>query len=109
MDILWKGVIGGIITGLIAWLSKRGNILPGILPLFPTFALIALYMVGTKRDIGGFQQACGATMKTIPAYLAFLIVCYVSIQKVDFRVALIIGLSVWFMVALAMFLGTRYI
>eukprot|EP01035_Chromulina_nebulosa_P044153 gene44153-59786_t len=38
MDIVWKGVIGGLVTALIAWASKRGNVLPGILPLAPTFA-----------------------------------------------------------------------
>ncbi len=42
MDIIWKGILGGLLTALIAFLSKRGNTLPGILPLFPTFAIIAL-------------------------------------------------------------------
>ena len=42
MDILWKGIVGGLVTAAIVWLSRRGNTLPGILPLFPTFALIAL-------------------------------------------------------------------
>lgn len=107
MDILWKGAIGGVVTGLIVWLSKRGNVLPGILPLFPTFALIALYLVGTKGDTRGFQQACGAAVKTIPAYLAFLIVCYLCIQRVNFRMALVLGLAAWFVVALAIFLAPK--
>ena len=48
MDIVWKGIIGGLMTAAIVWLSKRGNTLPGILPLFPTFALIALLVVGAQ-------------------------------------------------------------
>ena len=48
MDIVWKGVVGGLVTALIVWLSKRGNVLPGILPLAPTFAVIALLAVGAK-------------------------------------------------------------
>ena len=72
MDIVWKGVVGGLVTALIVWASKRGNVLPGILPLAPTFAVIALLAVGAKGDPGGFRDACLAGMKTIPAYLAFL-------------------------------------
>jgi uncharacterized membrane protein (GlpM family) len=74
MEMVWKGIIGGLITAAIVWLSKRGNTLPGILPLFPTFALIALLIVGAKGNDTGFREACIAGAKTIPAYLAFLAV-----------------------------------
>lgn len=104
MDILWKSIIGGILTGIIVWLAKKGNILPGIIPLFPTFGLIALYIVGMKNDTLAFQQTCAASMKTIPAYLVFLIVCYFFIKTVDFRITLALGLSIWFVTALAIFL-----
>ena len=50
MSILVKAIIGGLMTALIAWLSTRGNVLPGIAPLFPTLTLIALYIVGAKGD-----------------------------------------------------------
>ncbi|WP_245451795.1 hypothetical protein [Mesorhizobium waimense] len=68
MDILWKGMVGGLVTALIVWASKRGNILPGILPLAPTFAVIALLAVGAKGNPTGFREACLAGFKTIPAY-----------------------------------------
>ena len=86
MDMIWKGIVGGLVTAAIVWLSRRGNTLPGILPLFPTFALIALLIVGAKHDTSGFRQACLAGAKTIPAYLAFLAVCYVAIGRVDYRI-----------------------
>lgn len=108
MDILWKSIVGGVLTGIIVWLSKRGNVLPGILPLFPTFALIALYIVGMKGDAGGFRETCLATAKTIPAYLAFVGACYFSIERVDFRIALIFGLAIWFLIALTIFLAPKY-
>jgi uncharacterized membrane protein (GlpM family) len=109
MDILWKSIVGGVVTGMIVWLSKRGSILPGIIPLFPTFALIALYIVGMKGDAGGFRQTCLAGIKTIPAYLVFLGACYFCIQKAGFRVALLSGLAVWFATALIVFLGPKYL
>ena len=108
MDMIWKGIVGCLVTAAIVWLSRRGNTLPGILPLFPTFALIALLIVGAKHDTSGFRQACLAGAKTIPAYLAFLAVCYFAIGRVDYRLALLGGLAAWFIVALGIFLAPRW-
>lgn len=109
MDILWKGVLGGLVTALIVWLSKRGNVLPGILPLAPTFAIIALLAVGSKGDPGGFKTACLAGLKTIPAYVVFLIGCYFLIDKLDYRWAILGGLAFWLAAALVIFLAPRWV
>lgn len=105
MDVLWKGVLGGLVTSLIVLASKRGNVLPGILPLAPTFAIIALLAVGAKGDTDGFRTACLAGAKTIPAYLAFLGACYVLSGSLDYRLAICGGLAVWLAVALIVFLA----
>ena len=93
MDVVWKGLLGGLVTALIVLASKRGNILPGILPLAPTFAVIALLAVGSKGDPVGFKDACLAGAKTIPAYLVFLVACYLLIDRVDYRLAIVGGLG----------------
>jgi uncharacterized membrane protein (GlpM family) len=108
MDMIWKGIVGGLVTAAIVWLSRRGNTLPGILPLFPTFGLIALLVVGTKNGNPGFQEACIAAAKTIPAYLAFLAVCYFAVDRVDYRIAVLGGLAAWLIVALGIFLIPRW-
>ncbi|MBL8629918.1 MAG: GlpM family protein [Rhodospirillaceae bacterium] len=107
MDIVWKGLVGGLLTALIVALSKRGNVLPGILPLFPTFAIIALIVVGAKGSAEGFKEAALAGAKTIPAYLAFLGVCYFAIDHMDYRLALGFALGAWLLVVAAMFFGAR--
>ncbi|MGX7872437.1 GlpM family protein [Mesorhizobium sp. ORM6] len=109
MDIVWKGLVGGLVTALIVWASKRGNVLPGVLPLAPTFAVIALLAVGAKGEAGGFRDACLAGVKTIPAYLAFLGACWLFIDKVDYRLAVACGIAVWLVAALAIFLAPRYL
>lgn len=109
MDIVWKGLVGGLLTALIVALSKRGNVLPGILPLFPTFAIIALIVVGAKGSADGFKDAAWAGAKTIPAYLAFLGVCYLAIDHMDYRLAIGAALAAWVVVALAIFLGPRWL
>jgi membrane protein GlpM len=108
MDVVWKGIIGGLLTALIVWLSKRGNVLPGILPLFPTFAIIALIVVGAKGSAEGFKEAALAGAKTIPAYLAFLAVCYLAIDHMDYRAALALALAAWLLVVAVMFFGVRF-
>jgi membrane protein GlpM len=108
MDIVWKAIVGGLVTAAIALLSRRGNVLPGILPLFPTFAVIALLLVGAKDDNAGFREACMAGAKTIPAYLAFLAACYFAVGHVDYRIALAGGLVTWLVVALGIFLIPRW-
>jgi uncharacterized membrane protein (GlpM family) len=109
MDVVWKGILGGLITALIVWLSKRGNTLPGILPLFPTFGVIALLVVGAKGSPAGVREACLASAKTIPAYLAFLAACYATIGTIDYRLAVLAGLTLWLAVALAVFWGPRWL
>ena len=105
MDVVWKGIVGGLATALIVALSKRGNVLPGILPLFPTFGLIALLVVGAKGDMAAFRETCLAGMKTIPAYIAFLATCYWLIARADFVTAVGAGILVWLAIAVLIFLG----
>jgi uncharacterized membrane protein (GlpM family) len=108
MEIVWKGIVGGLVTAAIVWLSRRGNTLPGILPLFPTFAVIALLVVGAKNDNAGFREACIAGAKTVPAYLAFLAVCYFAVDRLDYRIAVLGGLIAWLIAALGIFLAPRW-
>jgi uncharacterized membrane protein (GlpM family) len=103
MDVIWKGALGGLVTALIVLASKKGDVLPGILPLAPTFALIALLAVGAKGDPDGFRTACLAGAKTIPAYLAFLGASWLLIDRMDYRLAVIGGLAAWLAVALVVF------
>ena len=109
MDIVWKGVVGGLVTALIVWASKKGDVLPGILPLAPTFAIIALLAVGAKGAPAGFREACLAGMKTLPAYLVFLGVCWLAIGRMDYRLAILTGLGAWLLAAGAMFLLPRWL
>jgi membrane protein GlpM len=107
MDIAIKGILGGIITALIIFTAKRGNVLPGILPLLPVFAIIALLAVGAKGDTSGLKETCLAAGKTIPAYLAFLVVCYVLADRVDFRLAIFCALGAWFLAVAVIFMVPR--
>jgi membrane protein GlpM len=109
MDVLWKGILGGLVTALIVLASKRGDVLAGILPLAPTFAIVALLAVGSKGSDTGFQQTCLAGGKTMPAYLAFLGTCYLLIHRLDFRLAILAGLGAWFVITFVIFIAPRWV
>lgn len=109
IDALWKGLVGGLVTMAIVLASKRGNVLPGILPLAPTFAIIALLAVGVKGEVGGFREACLAGAKTVPAYLVFLATCWWLGGQTDYRLAILGGVAAWLVAALAIFLGPRWL
>jgi len=107
MSILTKALLGGLMTALIAWASTKGNVLPGILPMFPTLTLISLTIVGTRGDAADFRETCLATLKTLPAYLAFVLICTVAIKRVNFKAALLLGLGGWLLTALIVFLAPK--
>ena len=104
MDILWKGLIGGLVTAFIAWSAKRGTLLPGIIPLFPTFAIITLFIIGHNGSAASFRQVTISGMKTLPAYLAFSLTAYLAISRFDYRLSTLLGIGAWAIVALGVFL-----
>ena len=104
MDVVWKGLLGGLVTALIVWASKRGDVLPGILPLAPTFAIIALLAVGAKGDATrASRRPASPGPRRFPAYLVFLGGCYLFIEHADYRLAILGGLGAWLAAALTIF------
>ena len=50
MSLLIKSLIGALMVLLIGLLARTRNYyIAGLLPLFPTFALMAHYIVGSER------------------------------------------------------------
>jgi hypothetical protein len=89
MDVLWKGLIGGGVTALIHLASKRGDVLPGILPLAPTFAVIALIAVAQKVATTGFAPPASPAPKPFPPISSF------SLPAIGSSAASITGLRSW--------------
>ncbi|MGK9568450.1 GlpM family protein, partial [Salmonella enterica subsp. enterica] len=52
MDLVFKAALGAAVVLLLAVLAKTKNYyIAGLVPLFPTFALIAHYIVGKGRSV----------------------------------------------------------
>jgi uncharacterized membrane protein (GlpM family) len=64
MGLLIKGLLGALVVVLIGVLAKSKNYyIAGLIPLFPTFALIAHYIVASERGIEALRppssSGCG--------------------------------------------------
>ncbi len=56
MGLLIKALLGALVVVLIGILAKTKNYaIAGLIPLFPTFALIAHYIVASERE----PKRCG--------------------------------------------------
>lgn len=90
---------------LIALLSKSKNFyIAGLVPLFPTFALIAHFIVGTERSMDDLRQTAVFRLYSLLPYASYLIAVYYF----SFRFALIQTLTlatlVWLLAAVVLML-----
>ena len=74
MGLLLKAALGALVVVLIGILSKTKNYyIAGLIPLFPTFALIAHYIVATERGIEALRTTIVFGMWSIIPYFIYLL------------------------------------
>lgn len=100
MGLLVKALIGALVVVLIAILSKsRHYYIVGLIPLFPTFALIAHYIVGSERSIEALRTTIIFSLWAVIPYLVYLISLYVMINYVKLFTALATAVICWVIAA----------
>ncbi|QGW03624.1 GlpM family protein [Proteus terrae subsp. cibarius] len=100
MGLLVKALIGAFVVVLIAVLSKsRHYYIAGLVPLFPTFALIAHYIVGSERSIDALRTTIIFSLWAVIPYLVYLISLYVMINYVKLFTALATAVICWVIAA----------
>ncbi|GGA30928.1 GlpM family protein [Dyella nitratireducens] len=96
MNLLAKALIGALMVLLIGLLSRTRNYyIAGLLPLFPTFALMAHYIVGSERGIGDLKATILFGMWAVVPYLAYLASLYWLVDRFRLVPALLMALLVW--------------
>lgn len=96
IDIILKALIGAVFVVVIALLSKtKYYFLAGLLPLFPTFALISHYIIGTTNSPENFRNVIVLGMWSIIPYFLYLAAVYYLHTRVNIYYALAGGLAVW--------------
>jgi membrane protein GlpM len=100
VNLLAKALIGALMVLLIGVLSRTRNYyIAGLLPLFPTFALMAHYIVGSERGTADLKATILFGMWAVVPYLAYLASLYWLVDRMPLLPALLVALLVWCVVA----------
>ena len=96
-----KFIIGGLIVVLLDLVSKSSKFyyISGLIPLFPTFALIAHILVYTHFGSEELKQTALFGMFSLIPYLGYLLSVYFLSTRVSFIVNIAISLIIWFILA----------
>lgn len=100
MDLLLKAALGAAVVLLLAALSKTRNYyIAGLVPLFPTFALIAHYIVGKGRSIEDLKTTILFGMWSIIPYFIYLATLYVLVDRLRLETSLALAVLAWLLAA----------
>jgi membrane protein GlpM len=105
MTLALKALLGAAAVILIQLIAQTKNyFIAGLVPLFPTFALIAHYLVGRQRSAGDLQRTILFGMASLIPYFLYLLSLYFLVGKCRLWVALVAATGVWILAALALIL-----
>jgi membrane protein GlpM len=100
VDLVLKAVLGGAIVVIIAALAKTRNYyIAGLVPLFPTFALIAHYIIGKGRSVEDLKATILFGMWSIIPYFVYLATLYLLVDRLRLEVSLALAAVAWLVVA----------
>jgi membrane protein GlpM len=89
MELLIRAAAGAGVVILIQLISRTRNYyIAGLVPLFPTFALITHYVVGIERSVGELRQTVLLGMWALIPYFVYLGSLYVLVGRVRLGYAL---------------------
>ena len=100
MDLVFKAALGAAVVLLLAVLAKTKNYyIAGLVPLFPTFALIAHYIVGKGRSVDDLKTTIVFGMWSIIPYFVYLAALYVLVDRMRLEASLALAAVAWLMAA----------
>ncbi len=96
MGLFIKAAIGALVVLIIGILAKTKNYyIAGLLPLFPTFALIAHYIVASERGIEALRSTIIFGMWAIIPYFLYLLSLWYFIGMMRLPLALSGAVVCW--------------
>jgi uncharacterized membrane protein (GlpM family) len=96
MDWVLKAAFGAAAVILIQLFAQSKNYyLAGLIPLFPTFALISHYLVGTQRAVPELKTTILFGMASLVPYLLYLVTLYFIVDRCRLWVALSGATTAW--------------
>ena len=100
MDLILKAALGAAVVIILAMLAKTRNYyIAGLVPLFPTFALIAHYIVGKGRSLDDLKTTIVFGMWSIIPYFVYLAALYVLVDRMRLEASLALAAVAWLIAA----------
>ena len=101
MELFLKAVLGAFIVLVIQLLAKTNNYyIAGLVPLFPTFALISHFIVGNERDLSELKTTILLGMCSLIPYFIYLLALYFLVDWLELRWALFSAAGCWILAAI---------
>lgn len=100
LSLILKCALGALAVLAIALLSKTRNFyIAGLVPLFPTFALIAHTIVGTERSATDLRTTALFGLCALVPYAVYLATVYALALRASLSITLIVATLAWCMAA----------
>jgi len=100
LSLLLRALIGAAAVVVIALLAKTRNyFIAGLVPLFPTFALIAHVVVGTERGAAELRTTALFGLWSLLPYAAYLLAVYHLAGRLELPAVLLAATGVWIVAA----------
>lgn len=91
-----KCALGAVAVLVIALLSKSKSFyIAGLVPLFPTFALIAHYIVGAERSAADLRTTALFGLWSLFPYAVYLLVVYALSVRLSLVATLSLATTAW--------------
>lgn len=109
LALLGKCLLGALAVLLIQWLSgSRYFFVAGLVPLFPTFALIAHYIVGRSRSAANLQQTALFGLCALLPYALYLLAAYLLSVRLPLAATLLVATLCWLLAAAILLWGWQH-
>lgn len=100
MILFAKIAVGAVLIILIHLVALSKNfLLSALIPLFPTFTLIALSTIGMERSIVDLQKTILFGMVSMVPYFLYMLAMYLTISKFNLHNALMFSTGCWVIAA----------
>ena len=100
ISLFLKSLLGALAVLLIALLSRsKVYFVAGLVPLFPTFALIAHYIVGTERSAADLRATALFGLWSLVPYAVYLLAVYALSVRFAHAPTLVLATLAWVVAA----------
>lgn len=96
ISLFLKCLLGALAVLVIALLSRsRSFFIAGLVPLFPTFALIAHYIVGSERSAADLRTTALFGLWSLIPYATYLFAVYWLSHRFNLVTTLVLATMAW--------------